>query len=143
MSRYFYLSILLFIGSFFLPVYDKIPGQLTAKGYECAYELAFNFKNTVAIGDQLVLLIPQYIILNIANPLIIIFIIGCLTNRVNPRLRWLLSNLAMLSAVAFMPYFFMTMFNEFSYGYFSWLAAIIMMNYFGNNQSFHRPKKQL
>ena len=141
MNKYFYLAVLLYIGSFFMPVYDIIPGELSALGYECAYALAFKFQEAVAIGDSTIGHILQYILLNLSNPLIIIFIVASITNTLSKRTRWLIGNIAMISAVIFMPYFFMTLFTEFSFGYFSWLAAIILLNFLGNGNSFNRPQK--
>jgi len=141
MNKYFYLAVLLYIGSFFMPVYDVIPGEVSALGYECAYALAFKFQQSIAIGDSTIGHIIQYIILNLSNPLIILFVVTSITNSFSNRTRWLIGNIAMISAVIFMPYFFMTLFTEFSFGYFSWVAAIILLNFLGNKNSFNRPKK--
>ena len=140
MNKLFYLSILLFIGSFFMPVYDIIPGEVSAYGYQCAYTLSFEFKESIAIGDNAFGHVLQYFILNLSNPLIILFILLTITKKGSAKARWIIGNIAMLSAVIFMPYFFMTLFSEFSFGYFSWLSAIIMLNYFGNNNSFGKSK---
>ncbi|MFT4600119.1 MAG: hypothetical protein ACI857_000289 [Arenicella sp.] len=140
MSKYFYAALALYVLSFFLPVYDIIPG-FSAKGYDCAYNLAFNFKNSVAVGQSTIGHILQYVIFNAANPLIIAFIILTITNSLSEKTRWLIGNIAMISSVIFIPYFFMMLLSQFSYGYFSWLTSIILLNYLGNKNSFNRPRK--
>ena len=144
MKQKFHWAVTLYILSFLLPVIqlNSFGLEESLYGWEAAQKVIFTWDYGVnnlvdSTGWQLF----HYIIANLANPLVLVVIILHYSGKNNTALKWLLSLIAIISALYWMPYFFGYIFDYFSFGYWTWLGSIIMIHYFSNNSSFKRPRK--
>ena len=139
-------AIALFIVSFILPVIEIVEAGTikVVYGWEAALailELSDQFKSNIWFTNE-VLVIIQYIWLNLANPLILLVIILTYSGNKYPKTKYVLGTIALLSAVSWMPYIFGLTASYFSYGYFAWIISILMIYFYANDSSFVKPSKR-
>ena len=135
------LSFALFITAYFLPAIQYLEGdqEIIVYGWEVAIDVMVNPSNYL-IYDNSIVLIGQFIIMNLATPLILLYIILSFGKIGSARSRWMIGTIAMLSACVYLPFFFTMIFDYFSPGYYAWLIGIFLIYYYFNNASFKRPK---
>ncbi|MEO9533965.1 MAG: hypothetical protein ABJF27_11795 [Crocinitomicaceae bacterium] len=135
------LALALFLVSYFLPVlqYQLDEEMIKVYGWEVALDVIVNPKSYV-IYDNAVLLVGQYILMNLATPTILLFLILGFGKIGTARTRWMIGTIAMLSACVYLPFFFTMIFDYFSIGFYAWIFGITLLYYYLNNASFKRPK---
>ena len=135
------LSFARFITAYFLPAIQYLEGdqEIIVYGWEVAIDVLVNPSNYL-IYDNPIVLAGQFIIMNLATPLIVVYIILSFGRIGSARSRGMLGTIAMLSACVYLPFFFTIIFDYFSPGYYAWLIGIFMIYYYLNNASFKRPK---
>ena len=143
MNKKFHAAVGLYLLSFFLPVlqYAILTDEITIYGWETAVDVIMNSEYAYSISENSFIIAGQYIVMNLANPLILIVIIMTYAKSKAKRTMWMLSTLGLLSALAYLPFFFTMLFSYFSFGYYLWLISILMIYYYANDASFKRPKK--
>jgi len=137
-NKFFYLGIALYVLSFFLPTYP-LNDEVEVLGYEAAIS-AMSWSSTSFISDNLILNGLQFGLMNLTNPLILIFVLSVILDKGSPRFRYLLGTIALVSAFIFFPYFMSVLYTYFSFGYYCWISSIFVVFYFGNGASFKRPQ---
>lgn len=135
------LSFALFITAYFLPAIQYLEGdqEIIVYGWEVAIDVLVNPSNYL-VYDNPIVLVGQFIIMNLATPLILVYIILSFGKIGSARSRWMIGTIAMLSACVYLPFFFTMIFDYFSPGYYAWLIGIFLIYYYFNNASFKRPK---
>ena len=135
------LSCALFITAYFLPAIQYLEGdqEIIVYGWEVAIDVLVNPSNYL-VYDNPIVLVGQFIIMNLATPLILVYIILSFGKIGSARSRWMIGTIAMLSACVYLPFFFTMIFDYFSPGYYAWLIGIFLIYYYFNNASFKRPK---
>lgn len=127
----------LYLLSFALPTYPISDGE-DAMGYEAFFAVLkgdaelFVHSNTLVIG-------LQYVLMNLANVLILILLISEFSQTGSKRLKFYVGTFALLTAFIFFPYFISVLYSYFSFGYYCWLIGIFMMVYYSNEGSFKKP----
>lgn len=143
MNMKFNMAVAVYLLSFFLPVlqYTLFTDEITIYGWETAIDVLLNQNNGYSISQNSILIIFQYVVMNLANPLILVVIIMHYAKSPKKQLKWFLGTIAMLSAVCYMPFFFTMMDTYFSFGYYTWLISIMAIYFFANESSFKKPAK--
>ncbi len=145
MKTKFNIAVAVYLLSFFLPVlqYTLFTDEITIYGWEAGIDVLLNQNNGYSISDNTILIMFQYVVMNLANPLILAVIIMHYSNSSKKQLKWLLGTLAMLSAASYMPFMFTMLYTYFSLGYYAWFISIILIYFFSNEGSFKKPAKVL
>ena len=142
MSKNFHIAVGLYLLSFFLPTLFLIENEITIYGWETALDVIMNQNNSYSISENEGLITVQYIVMNLANPLILVVIIMAYTKSKSKRLMWTLGSIALLSAIIYMPFFFTMIFTYFSFGYYLWIISILLIYLYSNEGTFKRPPKK-
>ena len=137
LNKLFYAGLMLYAVSFFLPTYP-LNDEIEVLGYEAAFS-AMSWSTSQFVSDNTVLRLLQFLIMNLTNPLILLYLFSVILNRGTARYRYLLGTFALVSAFVFFPYFMSVLYTYFSFGYYCWITSIFMLFYYGNGGTFKRP----
>lgn len=131
----------LYILSFFLPVLTSQHNQeVSIYGWEVArHIIAPQGESLLGTTEYQII---GYIVANIPNPLILIVIILKWTKSDKILLIWILSTIAVITALFWSPFFFSILLINFQMGYWIWLISIFLIHFFVNDSSFKRPSKR-
>ena len=137
LNRLFYAGLMLYVVSFFLPTYP-LNDEIEVLGYEAALS-AMSWSTSQFISDNTILRLLQFLIMNLTNPLILLYLFSLILNIGTARNRYLIGTFALVSAFVFFPYFMSVLYTYFSFGYYCWITSIFMLFYYGNGGTFKRP----
>ena len=140
MKNKFNWAVALFIISFCLPVLEGFDySSQVLMGWDIALESIILTSDGIFGEGNLQLF--YYIIALLPNPMVAIVIFLKYTKKPASMTIWLLSMIAVFLSLFWALFFFSIIFDYFSFGYWTWLVAIIMIHYYGNDGTFKRPIK--
>jgi hypothetical protein len=139
MKNKFNWVVALYLLSFCLPVLEGFEYQSQVlMGWDIALEALIYSKDSIFSGDDWQIL--YYLIALIPNVFIFLVILLKYSKKSLPLLIWTLSLIAVILALFWTAFFFNILFDYFSFGYWTWLIAIILIHYYSNNGTFKRPQ---
>ena len=141
MNKKFNIAVALYILSFLLPTLFLPENEITIFGWETAIDVIINRNNSYSLFKNEGLIALQYIIMNLANPLILIVIIMSYSKSKSKRLMWTVGTFSLISAISYFPFFFTMLFSYFSFGYYAWIVSILLIYLYSNEGTFKRPSK--